>query len=89
MQGSFSRTSRLSAPVNPGLRKHTGPPRIIGKKESSAKIDYSKKWSDILLKEATSSSEMFKQRLSSTSEAHLKRYTTNICFLAILSQNAA
>ena len=73
MQDRISRGVRLSAPVQAGTRRCTGPPRIIGKKESSSKQEYSKKWNRVLLKEAKSSSEEFRLRISSSDDRYLKR----------------
>lgn len=74
MHRTFPKSIHISAPVDAGVRRKTGPPRIITKKESSGKVDYSKKWNNVLLKEAKSSSDEFKLRMSSTNDTHLKRY---------------
>lgn len=74
MHRAVTKSIHISTPVDSGIRRKTGPPRIITKKESSGKADYSKKWNSVLLKEAKSSSDEFKQRMTSTNDAHLKRY---------------
>lgn len=84
MRRIVPKNTRISAPVETGIRKNTGPPRIIGKRESSAKIEYSKKWNTVLLKEAKSSSDEFKQRMNTSNEVHLKRYLSSFLFMPFI-----